>query len=1852
MLNWLGWVRSAVRRESLVRSRKRRRTLLNRAELGRVSRTPAHVEVLENRQLLSNIVVTSTADNGAGSLRLAIFNASPGSTIVFDPSLANKTIQLTSGHILILNSVKIVGETASGLTINGGGSDRIFSVTRPGPDVPTVMISGLTLQNGNAKNANGALPGGAINNNGGIVTLANDTFTGNSGSVGGAIFNNSGSTLTVVNSTFFANTATSTSSGGGAIYNFNSNPGSLTITNDTIVGNTAAAADSGGGVYSGKGTVISPSNNDLLVGNTAAGVANDVSGFSFAAGTKYVTGANPAGTTVSNIFNTSAPVLQNNGGPTATLALVDTGTDAAIGTGATLTAPTLSATLVSSATNNQTVSVSSTTDLAAGELVQIDSETLVITSIDSGAISVLGGQLSTAAATHGAGALIRVLDQRGVLPNPAPDIGAFQTRSATFSIAVSAVYTGAAVSAPVTARDASNNSVLSGAASFLSYVYYAGTLTAAQISSATPLSGAPRNVGDYTVVASLSAYPGYPNAVSGPLVYSITPATLTITAASHSRAYDGTTSAGATPGVSGLLGSDTVTGLSEAFASKDVKGANGSTLTVTGYVINDGNGGKDYTVTTVTNTGTITAAALTITAGSDSKTYDGTTSSGATPTVGTLYGTDTVTGLSQAFGVKDVLGAGKSTLSVTGYTVNDGNGGADYKVTTATNTGTITAAALTITAASDSKTYDGTTSSSATPTFGTLYSTDSVTGLSQAFGVKDVLGAGKSTLSVTNYTVNDGNGGADYTVTTKTNTGTITPAALTICAATDSKVYDGTTNSGGTPTVAGTLYNSDTITGVTQAFASKDVLGKNGSTLAITGYTVNDGNGGKDYTVTTKTKAGTITPVGLTITAAGDSKTYDGTTGSSAAPSVGTLYSTDTVTGLSQVFASKDVLGKAGSTLSVTGYTVNDGNGGKDYTVTTKTGTGTITPAALTITAGSDSKTYDGTTSSSGTPTVGTVLGSDSVTGLTQSFLSKDVLGANGSTLTITGYTVNDGNGGNDYTVTTKTSTGTITPAALTISAVYNTKVSDGTVSAAAVPIVTAGSLLGTDSFSTLSESYASSAITATNGATLNVSYAINDGNGGKDYAVTTVSHAGTITGAAFKLAYLQGPANTTAGVAMSPAVKVAVEDNKGTVVDSLNSSAVTMTLSAGTFDSKTNGGANNVTANVSNGVATFNGSGLDLDIDLAGKYALKATDGALIAVTSAQFTIAAAAPSQLVLQQNPTTGTAGAALSPAIKVAVEDQFNNLVLTTNTVTLTLDTGSFSNGKNTVTANTVNGVATFATATINTVGSYNITPSMGAFSTPSFGVTISPNVANKLVYQTAPPTTGVAGVALNPTIVVAVEDAFGNLVDDSSQVALSLNINSFASGATVNAVHGLATFTNATITTAGSYKVTASDGSLKSVTSGPLTVVKASDPCQIVIQSSPTTGTAGVALSPTIKVAVEDFYNNLVLPANTVTLTLSSGVFSNGKNTITANTAGGIATFSNIIINTAGALTVTASVTALPLVPSQSFAVTISPNSASKVAYVQAPTNGTAGLALSPTVVAAVEDKFGNVVTSDNSSTVTLTISAGTFGPLTNGGANTVTAAVSGGLATFSGVGLDLYINKVGNYTLKATDGALTAVTSPTFTISAAAAATMTFTTVPVSATAGATMGAVKVTLKDAFGNVATSDSSKVTIAVATGPSSSFKSGTLTVAASNGVATFSDLVLTTSGKFTLSASDGSLSLVAPSSAITINPAAASQLSFSVQPVDGTHGVGLSSSVKVSVLDQYGNLVTAPNITVTLSLSNSGLFVVGAANPITVSAMTAGGVATFAGLKIKNAGTYTLQATSGALTLATSNSFVIS
>ena len=117
-------------------------------------------------------------------------------------------------------------------------------------------------------------------------------------------------------------------------------------------------------------------------------------------------------------------------------------------------------------------------------------------------------------------------------------------------------------------------------------------------------------------------------------------------------------------------------------------------ISVSGISIS-GAGANNYALqnTTVSASATVTVASLTIAAVTDTKTYDGTTASNKTPTVSGIQTGDTVTGRVQVF---DSANAGSRTLSVSAYTVNDGNSGNNYTVTTTTASGTIGAAGFTI----------------------------------------------------------------------------------------------------------------------------------------------------------------------------------------------------------------------------------------------------------------------------------------------------------------------------------------------------------------------------------------------------------------------------------------------------------------------------------------------------------------------------------------------------------------------------------------------------------------------------------------------------------------------------------------------------------------------------------------------------------------------------------------------------------------------------------------------------------------------------------------------------------------------------------------------------------------------------------------------------------------------------------------------------------------------------------------------------------------------------------------------------------------------------------------------------
>jgi hypothetical protein len=297
----------------------------------------------------------------------AIFLTLPGDSIFVAPAVYHESI-------LIPYTLKIIGSGAKTTIIDPGGQQNQAAVVGSEPRVPVTLArmtfrgaAGLIDSGGGIYNCFGTLTvidsiitgnrirggngifgygGGIYNCPSSTLTLINTTVSRNSAEVGGAICN--GGLLTIINSTFSGNEARQRR--GGAIGNY----GTLIITNSTFSRNVSrpnkgsafAGGILNGGLFQSVGTLFI--NNSTLSGNTAGegrggGIFN-VKGSTVVLQNSIVannTGGNCSGKLTSHGYNLSsdgtcdfdragdlnntdpelAP-LQNNGGPTDTMALL------------------------------------------------------------------------------------------------------------------------------------------------------------------------------------------------------------------------------------------------------------------------------------------------------------------------------------------------------------------------------------------------------------------------------------------------------------------------------------------------------------------------------------------------------------------------------------------------------------------------------------------------------------------------------------------------------------------------------------------------------------------------------------------------------------------------------------------------------------------------------------------------------------------------------------------------------------------------------------------------------------------------------------------------------------------------------------------------------------------------------------------------------------------------------------------------------------------------------------------------------------------------------------------------------------------------------------------------------------------------------------------------------------------------------------------------------------------------------------------------------------------------------------------------------------------------------------------
>ncbi|HEY6059952.1 MAG TPA: hypothetical protein VIV10_05155, partial [Gemmatimonadales bacterium] len=487
------------------------------------------------------------------------------------------------------------------------------------------------------------------------------------------------------------------------------------------------------------------------------------------------------------------------------------------------------------------------------------------------------------------------------------------------------------------------------------------------------------------------------------------------------------------------------------------------------------------------------------------------------------------------------------------------------------------------------------------------------------------------------------------------------------------------------------------------------------------------------------------------------------------------------------------------------------------------------------------------------------------------------------------------------------------------------------------------------------------------------------------------------------RLAFTVQPKSVKAGAVFSPPIEVTVLDAIGNTATSYAGN-VTLSITTGTGTSGANL-AGTKTVSVAAGVASFS----DLSIDLAGNgYTLSARSSGITGTVSNSFDILIGSLTQLVFTQQPTTDTAGQALSPAVLVTAQDAAGNTVTSfTGNITMSIAVnpgGGTLSG--TATKAAVAGVATFSNLSIDKAGTgYRLQAAAGSLKDTSQAFSILAGTATKLAF-TQQPTTTTSGASISPSVKAAAQDAFGNTVSSfTGNVTVAITPGTGTAGAvlsgtlTLAANNGVATFSNLSIDKAGTgYTLRATASGLTTATSAAFSI-NTGVATQLAFTTQPVNTAAGATI-PTVRVTVRDASGNTVTGySGSVTMAIGTDA-GNGtlSGTLVVAVSQGVATFSNLSINHTGVgYTLKASATGLSTAFSLPFNIVA--GAAARLVFTVQPVTTTAKATLAAIQVTA-EDNQGNVVTGFTSN-VTVAIAVNPGGGALSG---TLTKAAVAGVA--------------------------------------------------------------------------------------------------------------------------------------------------------------------------------------------------------------------------------------------------------
>jgi 6-phosphogluconolactonase (cycloisomerase 2 family) len=547
--------------------------------------------------------------------------------------------------------------------------------------------------------------------------------------------------------------------------------------------------------------------------------------------------------------------------------------------------------------------------------------------------------------------------------------------------------------------------------------------------------------------------------------------------------------------------SQTVTLVTQASLSIPDGTVTTNTVSISNSSAVDANAANNSASVSVTvaqpSTTTIAVAAATGTYGG-SATLSATLSATSGPLSGktlsfSLNGTPVGSAVTNASGVASLttslgtIAAGSHPGAVTASFAGDANNQA------ASGSGSLTVnpAPLTITAANASRAY-GDPNPAFTGTITGIQNGDNITA---TYSTSAVATSPVGTYAIVPTASDNGTGAlANYTVTLNNATLTVNPALLTVTAANATMVFGDAV-----PALSGTITGIKNGENITASYSTAASSTSNVGTYPIVPAVSDNGTGALvNYTVALNNATLTVTPAPLTVSAANASMIY----GDPVPALSGTIVGIKNANNITATYSTTATSASPVGTYPIVPALSDNGTGAlANYTVTSNSGTLTITPAPLTVTAANASMTY-------GDPLPafsGTITGIKNADNITASYSTTATSASPVGTYPIVPTPSDNATGAlANYTVTLVNGNLTINPAPLTVSAANATRVYGDP-----NPVFT-GTLTGIKNGDNITATYSSVDATAAVGTYPIVPALVDPTNKLGNYVVT--SNNGTLT--------------------------------------------------------------------------------------------------------------------------------------------------------------------------------------------------------------------------------------------------------------------------------------------------------------------------------------------------------------------------------------------------------------------------------------------------------------------------------------------------------------------------------------------------------------------------------------------------------------------------------------------------------------------------------------------------------------------------------------------------------------------